>query len=89
MNRKRVPAEPDLSRFRGSLRICDPDGTRMPGVEPEIASFLIEGHPFQLVHWTKDEWDRLPEEERPGDACRGSKGSFFRFQLTPPADRSG
>jgi hypothetical protein len=86
MPRKQPTVASDRSSSAMTLRICDPGG-RTPPVDPEVAPFLVAGHPFRLLAWTADEWERLSGEQRPDDACRGSKGNWFRF--APTADRQG
>jgi hypothetical protein len=86
MPRKHASAAPDRALSAVTLRICDPGGL-MPPVDPEVAPFLVAGHPFCLLAWTAEEWECLSGEQRPDDACRGSKGNWFRF--APTDDRQG
>lgn len=84
---------PPKSRGHARLRIFDPGGASRreavllrPGSPgPELAPFLVAGHPFNLIAWTAEEWERLPQDQRPADACRGSRGNWYRFG--PDADR--
>lgn len=84
MSRKRVKVATDRFLSPPPLSVYDPDWTRYHH-GPEVAPFLVAGVPYQLVAWTAEQWDRLPEDRRPGDACRGSHGNWYRF--VPEDDR--
>lgn len=68
------------------LRIHDTG--RPTSVEPEVAKFLVAGSRYDLLIWTAEEWERIPWEQRPDDACLGSRGNWYLFDA-PAAGPGG
>lgn len=62
------------------ITIYDPDGLlgdREPDVELEVAPLQVNGVPFNLRDWTREQWARLPERLRPRHAFQGDRGSWY------------
>lgn len=43
-------------------------------VAPLVLGLSLDGDPLEIHVWTEEMWGRLPVEDRPADARRGSGG---------------
>jgi hypothetical protein len=67
------PPDPDLSILRSPL----------------IGRFQHGGYAYEVAFWLPDDWNRLPEAERPGDAHALGCGCWYRVRvLSGPGEAS-
>lgn len=88
MNRRYVESPPDPRPSSATtLRIYGHPGSRDVGDPgsvprgPEVARCRIDGMPCLLVHWSAEEWARVPDSQRPRDAFPGSRGGWYAFAV--------